>query len=291
MLKIGNYEISMPVVGTFRLDGGAMFGSVPKNIWNKKIAADAENCIALATRILVIRGAGRTILLDVGLGEKWSTKPREIFAIQNRPTSDWGFNPNEVTDVILTHLHFDHAGGVSRFKSDSQSEVELCFPNATHYLQRSNFENALAPSPRERASYLKENCEILKSAKLVLLDGDTEILPNIWGHCCNGHTVGQQWIEISDKENFIAYPTDLIPTVHHVSLPYTMGYDIHAALVMEEKKMLLDTVVKRNGTLIFEHDIETAMAKVAVDSKGNYTATPYSDVGLKERSADLQVRS
>ena len=151
-MKVGKYEVSAHNLGFFRLDGGSMFGSVPKNLWSRLLAADEDNCIKLATRCLLIRGAQQTILVDVGLGEKWNDKLRAIFAIDNMPRAEWGFDTEDITDIVLTHLHFDHAGGITRYRGKG-SEVELCFPQARVWLQRSNYNNACDPNPREKASY------------------------------------------------------------------------------------------------------------------------------------------
>lgn len=270
MLKIGSFEISQTNFGFFRLDGGSMFGSVPKNIWAKRIAADAENCIRLATRSLVIKHANRQFLIDTGMGEKWSDKLRQIYGIENLPTSTWGFDPAQITDVILTHLHFDHAGGISRYVDQQQQELELCYPNSTIHLQSENLKNAKNPTIKERASYLKENWGPVEKGKVNLVSGTTEIYPGIKVHQVNGHTYGQQWIEIFSGDQAVFYPTDLIPTSHHVPLPFHMGYDICAGTLLKEKDEFLDAAVKRGAIVVFQHDSEIGAGKVTKDDKGNY---------------------
>lgn len=245
-----------------------MFGSVPKNLWSKKIGADEENCIRLAARGLLITHANRKFLIDCGMGEKWKDKQRAIFAINNTPQSDWGFKPEEITDLILTHLHFDHAGGVSKY--DSDGALQLVFPNATIHLQTSNLSNAKAPSLKERASYLPENVDILEQAKLSLVDGDVEIYPGITVHRVDGHTVGQQWIEIRDGDQVVMFTTDLIPTSHHLPLMYHMGYDACAATLMKEKEVFLSKAVAENAIVFFEHDADAPAARIHVCPKGQY---------------------
>lgn len=268
-MKVGSYQVSTINFGFFRLDGGAMFGSVPKNLWAKLTPADEENCIKLASRSLLIKGHGKTILVDVGLGDKWNEKSRKIFAINNTPTSEWGFNREDVTDVILTHLHFDHAGGITSYKNSSSQEVEISFPNATIYVQEENWVNANSPSLREKASYFPENVLPLNEAKLIKNIGDLEILPGIIVHKCNGHTLGQQWVEIKGKQSLM-FATDLIPTSHHLPLPFTMGYDIHAAKVMEEKEAFLSYALKNNHIVVFQHDPEIVGCTVKKNEKGHY---------------------
>lgn len=267
----GRFEISCLNFGFFRLDGGAMFGSVPKNLWEKRIKADNENCIPLATRSLIIcdREKSRTFLVDVGMGEKWSDKQRQIFAIQNTDKAQLKDRLDKVTDIILTHLHFDHAGGISRYKVGS-SDVELNFPKANVYLQKDNWENAKNPNLRERASYLKENVFILEQANVHFTKGSQEIYPDIWVHQVNGHTLGQQWVEVRDNNLSIVYPTDLIPTSHHLALPFNMGYDICTQTLLKEKEQFLNLALQRNSIIVFEHDPSTAAGRIAVDDKGHY---------------------
>lgn len=271
MITFGRFKVSLVNFGSFRLDGGAMFGSVPKNLWAKRIAADAENCIPLALRSLKIEGEGRTFLVDVGIGEKWNEKQRAIFAIKNTPQGELGFVPESITDVILTHLHFDHAGGISRCKSGSPSELELVYPKATVHVQKANVENAEHPNVKERASYLNENVEILNQGQLNLLNGETEIVPGLWVHTVHGHTWGQQTVELRDGETSLVFPTDLIPTSHHLPVAFHMGYDICAETILKEKEAFLAKCVERRSIVVFQHDPEIAAGRVVRDERGQFT--------------------
>lgn len=270
MQKIGSLEISLINFGHFRLDGGAMFGSVPKNLWAKKIAADTENCIRLATRCMLIRSDNRLFLIDVGLGDKYNQKSQQIFGIENQSPWNSQFSPQDVTDVILTHLHFDHAGGISKYSKSDSNKLELAFPKARIHIQTDNLVNAHSPSLRERASYLIENVSILEQAELIKYSGDGEISPNIKVHQVNGHTKGQQWIEVIAGETKLFYPTDLIPTAHHLPLPYHMGYDICAENLMHEKQIFLERAVAENAIVVFEHDADTPAARVGILGNGHY---------------------
>lgn len=264
------YKINTVEFGTFRLDGGAMFGSVPKNLWSKLIDSDNENCILLSARGLLLEGNSKKILVDVGMGDKWDEKSRKIFGINNQDPKNLGFNSDEITDVILTHLHFDHAGGISKYNSDRSSLIPT-FPNATVWIQRSNLERAKNPSLREKASYLKDNWCVLTDNNTRLLDGTSEILPGIIGHEIFGHTMGQQWIEISGVDNLYFFTTDLIPTSRHLPLPYHMGYDLCAETVMIEKEAMLQYAIEKDAVLIFQHDIDTSAGKIGINDKGHYS--------------------
>lgn len=278
-MKLGSLSVTAHNFGFFRLDGGSMFGSVPKNLWAKRIPADSENCIRLATRCLVVRdeAARRVFLIDVGMGEKWSEKSRQIFAIDNLSPEAVGIEANEITDVLLTHLHFDHAGGISRYKSGSQS-LELVYPRARVTLQRENLENAKSPSVKERASYLAENYAPLEQAELVLVDGDVEVHPGIFVHQVNGHSRGQQWIEVRGGGKAIFYPTDLIPTHHHLPVPFHMGYDACAETVLKEKQLFLERARQERAIVVFEHDADLAACTVKLDERGHYAVDERIDV-------------
>ena len=268
-MNFGRFKISVHNHGFFRLDGGAMFGSIPKNIWSRLIPADDENCIRLATRSLLIDAGQRIFMADVGNGDKCPERLRRIYAFQNLSCQESGFNSEAITDIVLTHLHFDHAGGISRYKPGSPTDLELCYPRARVYLQAENYENAKNSNPRERASYLKENIFILERAKLVLTHGSQEIFPGVWVHQVNGHTRGQQWLEIKNGAESVVFPADLVPTSHHLPLPYTMGYDISAETLLQEKQDFLSRAVAHHWIVVFEHDPDVPAARLKMDEKGH----------------------
>lgn len=267
-MKIGEFTITEVIFGHFRLDGGCMFGSVPKNLWSKSIVGDAENCIQLACRSLLIDVGTRRFLVDVGMGEKWSDKQRQIYGIKNTPKGAWGFDTTSVTDVILTHLHFDHAGGIT--SPAPQGGVTLSFPEATVHLQRANWEHANNPTLKDRASYLPDNVNPLASAKLALYEGTSQIVPGLVVHRVDGHTQGQQWIEITDGTKKLFFATDLIPTAHHVPLAYHMGYDVCAETLLIEKQSFLERARTEGALVCFQHDADTAVARVLMNERGQY---------------------
>jgi glyoxylase-like metal-dependent hydrolase (beta-lactamase superfamily II) len=263
-MKVGPYSVSNHNHGFFRLDGGAMFGSVPKALWGKNAPPDDENRILLATRSLVIEGEGHKILVDVGCGDKWNEKLRAIFCIPDTP-----YLPVKgVTDVLLTHLHFDHAGGVSKF---DHGVPEPCYPGAKHYVGAENYANAQKPHVRERASYLPENVDVLSQVDLKLMTDGEEVFPGLSVHRADGHTRGLQWVKLTDGQTTFAYPADMIPTSKHLPIPFVMGYDMCAERAMEEKRKFLEEAVAGAWIVVFEHDPELAGARIKFDERGRPT--------------------
>ncbi len=268
-MKLGSFELTAVEAGRMKLDGGAMFGSVPKALWEKQHPADSSNCIELACRVMVIKRGDRLILVDSGMGDKWNDKERKIFGIApDYPPLELalqraGFSHEEFTDVIITHLHFDHAGGLTRL--DDGNNLQPSFPQAIHWLQSANLKNAQEPNPRERASYRSENVEPLLNLDLRLLEGDAEIYPGISVIVSNGHTEGMQVVRVEDAGVQVNYCADLIPTATHVHPAYTMGYDIHAGLLIQEKAAFLAEIAEKNGYLFFEHDPKGALGALETD--------------------------
>lgn len=272
-MQIGRYTVTPIVFASFRLDGGCMFGSVPKNLWSKSISADGENRIQLVCRSLVVHDGTRTFLIDVGIGDKWPEKQRAIYGIELNNELLSGYRPSAVSDVILTHLHFDHAGGISY--RDAAGSLLLRYPEATVHLQAANWQQALNPTPKDRASYIPENIAPLKGAKLLLCDGMVEIAPDIIVHRVDGHTLGQQWIEIKGTSGPLFFATDLIPTSHHLPLAYHMGYDVCAETLLKEKLHFLERAVAENAIVVFQHDSVIEAARVSLNERGQF--------GVRER--------
>ena len=271
-MRIGSYEVCTLETGRFALDGGAMFGVVPKVVWEKLHPADASNRIEMALRVVLLRSDSQVILIDTGIGDKFSPVQAERFGLD---FSRWnlygslqqqGLSPDDITDVILTHLHFDHAGGATCLRDH---QVQPTFPKARYWVQRQNWEWALNPTEKDRASYLKENFLPLDEAgQLHLLEGEGEIFPGIRARLTQGHTTGQQLIEIHGSDTCAVYCADIIPMAAHIAVPYVMGYDLHPLTTMSEKKALLQDAFDHNWILIFEHDPYMEACRVRQGSKG-----------------------
>lgn len=266
-LKIGPYEICPVSTGLFGLDGGAMFGTVPKVLWEKSNPADSNNRIPMAARALLLKSPDRNILIDTGnggdfvlkYGEKLGPKFKEMFNLDNEgealinSLAEYGLTPSDITDVILTHLHFDHAGGGTK---GIDGKITPAFPNAKYYIQKLNLETAQKPNLRERSSYYPANFQtLIDNNVLTIVDGEKEnILPNVSVFVNNGHTSGQQLVKVSDEKNHLLYCGDTIPTSSHVRTAWLMGYDLHPLILMDEKKVILDQAAKEKWFLFFEHD-------------------------------------
>jgi glyoxylase-like metal-dependent hydrolase (beta-lactamase superfamily II) len=271
-MKIGKYSVHIIESGYFRLDGGAMFGVVPKPLWERTNSPDKENRIKLATRNLLLISDSKKILVDTGMGSNWSEKNKEIYAIDQRTASmdeslkKLNLRSGDITDVILTHLHFDHTGG-STIRNNGK--LEPAFPNAVYYVQKQNYQWAVNPSERDSASYIKENFVPLNDAGVLMqIEGEKNIDDEIELIIVNGHTFGQQLLKISDSENTILYCCDLFPTTSHIPLPYVMGYDLQPLVTVAEKKKMLKTALDEEWKLFFEHDPETSYATVNSTDKG-----------------------
>ena len=267
-MRIGDYEISAPVVDHLSLDGGAMFGSVPKVLWERVITPDEKNRIPLACRLLLLKSSERTFLVDVGCGDKWSEKEKGIFAFESQLDAPLSEVLSGVTDVIITHLHFDHAGGISVRGEDG--ELRLSFPDARVYVSKKNYEHAKSPGVREKASYLSDNISVLETADLRLTEDGEEIVPGLSVHQANGHTHGLQWPKLTGDQGTIVFPSDLMPTAHHVPVAWVMGYDLSAETAMAEKQEFLARAEQETWMVVFEHDRQTAAGTIGRDERGRY---------------------
>jgi glyoxylase-like metal-dependent hydrolase (beta-lactamase superfamily II) len=271
-VNIAGYDIYTIEGGYIALDGGAMFGVIPKVIWNRSNPADEKNRIKLALRLLVLRGNDRVILIDTGVGHKMNDKLSNIYGVdysQYEPVKELaliGIKPDEITDVILTHLHFDHIGGAVWHDGN---QLRLTYPNAKHYVQGEQWYWANNPSSKDRASFMKENFSLLEdSGKLVELDGPCELFPGIEMLVMYGHTAGMQLPKIFDSNNTLLYCADLLPTASHIPLPYIMGYDNNPLVTLEEKKRLLPLAVEEKWILLYEHDPFRVAGTVELTDKG-----------------------
>jgi glyoxylase-like metal-dependent hydrolase (beta-lactamase superfamily II) len=272
-MKLGKFEIYPVTDGKFRLDGGAMFGVVPKVLWEKCCPADEKNRIQLGLNCLLIRAHGKNILVDTGLGSKVDPKFQDRFAVERRPPLDdslkkVGLAVEDVHMVINTHLHFDHCGGNTHREN---GQVVPAFPKAKYFVQRGEYEDAVRANERTRASYLKENFTPVAHVNLwEFLDGETEVVPGVSVVVTGGHTAHHQAVKIHSEGKTALYLGDLIPTVSHLPLPYVMGYDLYPLQTLEAKRGILDRAFEEKWLLVFEHDPKVQMGYVKKDVEGKY---------------------
>ena len=261
-MKFGDFAIFLLSDGTFWLDGGAMFGVVPKAIWNRLNPADEANRIELGLSCLLIQAASRNVLVDTGIGDKYDEKFKERFNVQRSPgligaLKGMGLTPEDIDLVINTHLHFDHAGGNTRLV---EGKPVPTFPRARYVIQRGEWEEAINPNERTRASYLEENLAPIQEAGLLeLIEGDRELLPGVRTIVTGGHTRDHQMVLLESQGKRALYLGDLIPTTSHIRTPYVMGYDLYPLDTMREKKKVLNEALDGHWLLIFEHDPKVGM--------------------------------
>ncbi len=250
--------------GKFKLDGGAMFGVVPKSIWQKTNPADAKNMISMSMRSMLIEDDKRLILVDTGIGNKQSDKFFGYFHLYGNYSLDislakYGFHRDDITDVFLTHLHFDHCGGSIQWNSD-KTFYEPAFKNAKFWSNTEHWHWATEPNSREKASFLDENINPMKTSgqlKFIQLNGTDFIKNSELGFdifLADGHTEKQMIPQVEYNGKTIAYMADLLPTVGHIPLPYVMGYDTRPLLTIEEKKKFLNKAADEEYFLFLEHD-------------------------------------
>ena len=271
-MTLAGYQIDTVEAGRLGLDGGAMFGIVPRPLWERRIAPDDKNRIPLAMRCLLLRGHGRTILIDTGMGHKADAKFESIYAVDHAHSTlvgslaALGVAPAEVTDVVLTHLHFDHAGGATQ--RDEDGALSLVFPSATHHVQRAHWDWAHV-SVRESASFLPENLDPLEaSGRLQFGDGAESPFPGVSYLVVDGHTRAQQLPLIEGEEGGLLFAADLVPTAAHVPPLWGMAYDVEPLATIREKEAVLGRAADAGWWLAFEHDPVTACARVQRGAKG-----------------------
>ena len=267
MLPLGRYRLAALDAGSFAVDGGTLFGVVPRTLWERQHRPDSRHRVRLAVRsLLVVDTLGeRRILIDDGLGDRWDPELADRWAVQTRSVeaglAAQGLAPADVTDVILTHLHLGHAGGTVR--RGAGGRLELAFPRATHHLQRRHWQWAHAPSEHDRRSFDPEDFELLQhSNRLHLLEGETELFPDLELVVSEGHTVAQQLPRIRGDGTHLVYCGDLIPTRAHLSPAWVAAQDLHPMTTLEEKKVLVAQALEEDGILFFAHDPEVAAGRL-----------------------------
>ena len=268
--------------GLFKLDGGAMFGVVPKSLWSKYQQPDESNLCTWAMRCLLIETDQKLILIDTGMGDKQSEKffghyhphgdATLLKSIKNK-----GFSAEDITDVVLTHLHFDHCGGA--VSKNLNGDLFTTFPKATYWSDQEHWEWAINPNAREKASFLKENIlPIQESGQLQFINEYTKIIPELTFALANGHTEGMLIPHIQYGDKTIVFMADLLPSPTHIPIAWVMGYDVRPLVTVREKETFLQEAVNKEYILFYEHDAHIQASKVIATERGNFRAGEQGDL-------------
>ncbi len=273
---LGRWRIHAIQAGGQQLDGGAMFGVVPKTLWERRLAADARNRIPMGMRCLLVEHEDGLVLLDTGSGNKETTKFHEIYGIENAGANGRtaledgiraaGFTPDDIALVINTHLHFDHAGG-NTWRAPT-GEVLPTFPNARYVVQAGEFTYATHTNERTAASYFPPNWDaVMGRGRFELIEGDREIVGGISVRRTPGHTPHHQSVILRSGGETACFLGDVVPTSHHLPLPWIMGYDVEPLVTLESKRTLLAEAMREDWLLVFEHDAHVGFGRAAHDGK------------------------
>lgn len=275
-MRFGDYRVEIVPDTIFRLDGGAMFGVVPRALWSRVCPPDEHNRIRLNMNCLFVETNTERILIETGIGEKWSEKQATLYGIERkRPFSESlrsvaGISPDEITIVINTHLHFDHAGGNTKLNEGGRAVP--AFPNARYFVARGEYEHAQAPHERDRASYLPENWRSVEQAgQLELKDTDYEVVPGLRMETIAGHSRTMQCVRLTKDGRTLFGFADLVPTRAHLPLAWIMGYDLYPVETLEAKKRLLPQAAREDWLCLFYHDPEAPLCRV-IEAEGRLRA-------------------
>lgn len=274
-MKFGSFEIIPFVEQKFRLDGGAMFGVIPKKIWGRMIPSDDNNLIPMVANLFLLKADGKNILFDTGLGDVISEKERKIYAATGETNIEGGLKklgvaPEDIDYVFLSHLHTDHSGGAV---TETENGLKPRFPKATHIVQQDEWEDAINPDERTAAVYIPERLKILESAGLLeLIDGDQELLPGIKAVKTGGHTRGHQAFEATSDGLTVVYYADIVPSEHHIRVPFVPSTDLFPMDTMKVKRELLKRLLAENIVIAFDHDIEIGLGRVSAEGRKTVVA-------------------
>jgi glyoxylase-like metal-dependent hydrolase (beta-lactamase superfamily II) len=276
--KHGKWTLSVINAGIVKMDGGAIFGVVPKPLWEKRLKADHKNRVTLGMHCLVVQNGNECMLVETGFGGKVNDKMREIYGLKEEPglllsLREIGVTPEQVTRVIVTHLHQDHAGGCTVLTAQGYKPA---FPNATYYFQKGEWDAARHADAQTVNGYRVE--EVMKplaeNGVVKFLDGDSDICEGVQVHLTPGHTQFHQSVLIRAEENTYCYVGDLIPTTHHLKPIYTMAYDLYPRETFINKQHLVEQASKENWILIWSHDLEIPWSRIVPNEQGEYVAEP-----------------
>jgi len=273
---LGDFELTVVNDGKYYLDGGAMFGVVPKPMWEKVLPADEQNRIHMAMNSLVIRTGSDTILVDTGAGNKLPDKTRKIFDIQEcllERLGEASIAPDEITVVINTHLHFDHAGWNTRRRADGV--VVPSFPRAKYYFQKGELAHAHVQHERDRVSYLTDNYDpLVANGQAILLEGAAEIVPGVRVELFPGHTDHHQVVIVESQGRTAAYVGDLIPSTAHLNPTWVMAYDLAPITSIENRKRYYQSAIPEGWLTVFTHEPQTPWGVIQKDEAGRYISQP-----------------
>jgi glyoxylase-like metal-dependent hydrolase (beta-lactamase superfamily II) len=273
-MRLGDFDLLPISDGSFALDGGQMFGVVPKVLWEKRIPADERNRIRLSLTCLLIRTGRQNVLVETGIGDKFDAKHMDIYGVRHPTTllaelQKLGLKPEDIDVVINTHLHFDHCGWNTRRED---RKVLPTFPRARYYIQRGEWEWALRPTERDRASYIEEFFAPAE-ARTEFLDGNCEILPGIHVEVVPGHTRNLQCVRIQSQGRGAYFVSDLVPTAAHIAYPWIMSFDLYPMETLENKKRILPGLALEETLVVFPHDPSVAWVRL-VETDGKIATRP-----------------
>jgi glyoxylase-like metal-dependent hydrolase (beta-lactamase superfamily II) len=276
-MKLGSFEVFLLSDGAFKLDGGQMFGVVPKVLWEKKLPADELNRVVMGLNCLLVKAGGRRIVVETGIGDKFDAKFARIYGVNHSTTllddlARHGVRPEDIDIVINTHLHFDHCGWNTRREG---LRLVPTFPCARYFIQRAEWEHALKPTERDRASYIAEWFQAAE-AQTEFLEGDQEILPGLRVEVLRGHNLNLQGVWVESEGQSALFVSDLVPTAAHLPYPWIMSFDLYPLETLATRQRLLPKLVEKETVVIFPHDASIPWARL-IEDQGKITAAPLGE--------------
>jgi glyoxylase-like metal-dependent hydrolase (beta-lactamase superfamily II) len=271
-MKLGNIELVSLVENSFHLDGGAMFGVIPKIIWKKIYTPDENNLIKMDLNVLLIKTPNGNYIVDTGFGDTLNDKQRKMFGLNENTRWDElleaeGLKASDISGLILSHAHADHAMGA--VKSDTDGNPELRFPNAKIYVQKREWQDAMNPNERTAATYLVDKLRLFEdSGNLELLDGDTDLFDGVSVKVTGGHTPGSQAVFVDSGGERVIYPADIMPSISHIRVPYVAAVDLDPTATMDMKRWLNEKMLKEDWIIAFDHDMTMKFARFKEGEKG-----------------------